>query len=174
MGSYSGSRSMWKDRKDMKMFLDKRSKLATRSKPQRDPEDYKKAFEKARKNMHVPSIQTYLEAMRQSGGSLTLLKPSQQRLLHKPSHNLATPYCYTVANQPLLKLSKNSLLFFVLESLVIMAVKRSSGVKSDNMRRKVLMRVCVSLSNKSSSCRVPDFSTSSAGKIRRSANPRSK
>ena len=68
-----------KDRFDR--ILQERSKIATRSNPERDQGDYKKAFEKARKNMHVPSIQTYLEAMRQSGGSLTLLKPSQQKVV---------------------------------------------------------------------------------------------
>lgn len=61
--------------------LAERSVIATRTKPDRDPEDYKKAFENARKNMHVPSIQTYLEAMRQSGGALSLLKPEQQTVV---------------------------------------------------------------------------------------------
>lgn len=58
-------------------LLHERAMIATRSKPERDLEDYKKAFTRARENMHVPSIQTYLEAMRQSGGALSLLKPDQ-------------------------------------------------------------------------------------------------
>ncbi|MBI4973546.1 hypothetical protein HZC27_02980 [Candidatus Roizmanbacteria bacterium] len=61
--------------------LHERAMIATRSKPERDPDDYKRVFENARKNMHVPSIQTYLEAMRESGGKLSLLKPNQQRVV---------------------------------------------------------------------------------------------